>query len=96
MSSTFQPQYDRLTSAFTLVLAIAVCTVCPLTLAAAEEESFIDIGTRRELFVDDYLFETLDHARRVLHHPTPARNIARPKQALGRQCEWQSHRLPGR
>jgi hypothetical protein len=71
MSYTFQPQYDRLTSAIKLVLAIAVCTVCPLKLAAAEEESFIDIGNRRELFVDDYLIEKLDDARRVLHHPTP-------------------------
>ena len=30
----------------------------------------IDIGSRRELFVDDYLIDTLDGARRVLHNPT--------------------------
>ena len=31
----------------------------------------IDIGSRRELFVDQYLVEKLDGARRVLHQPTP-------------------------
>jgi len=30
----------------------------------------IDIGSRRELFVDDYLIERLEDAQRVLHHPT--------------------------
>jgi len=30
----------------------------------------IDIGSRRELFVDDYLIERLEGAQRVLHHPT--------------------------
>ena len=31
----------------------------------------LDIGTRRELFVDGVLIESLDGARQVLHHPTP-------------------------
>ncbi|NOX53996.1 MAG: twin-arginine translocation signal domain-containing protein [Planctomycetes bacterium] len=31
----------------------------------------IAIGSRRKLFVDDFLIERLDGARRVLHHPTP-------------------------
>lgn len=35
----------------------------------------IAIGTRRELFVDDFLIESLRDARRTLHHPTP-REIA--------------------
>ena len=30
----------------------------------------IDIGSRRELFVDDYLIERMEGARQVLHHPT--------------------------
>jgi len=35
----------------------------------------IEIGSRRELFVDQHLIETLIHARLTLHHPT-AREIA--------------------
>lgn len=35
------------------------------------EPSVIDIGSRRELFVDDYLVERLDGARRVLQRPIP-------------------------
>lgn len=34
--------------------------------------SIHDIGTRRELFVDDTLIERLDGARLTLHHPQPA------------------------
>jgi len=29
------------------------------------------IGSRRELFVDDYLIERMENARRVLHQPAP-------------------------
>ena len=32
----------------------------------------VDIGGRRELFVDNFLIEELRNARQVLHHPTPA------------------------
>ena len=31
----------------------------------------LEIGSRRELFVDDYLIDHLQGARRQLHHPTP-------------------------
>jgi len=39
--------------------------------AAERTSGPIDIGSRRELFVDDFLIERLDGARRVLHHPVP-------------------------
>ncbi|TXT39284.1 MAG: hypothetical protein FD138_108, partial [Planctomycetota bacterium] len=42
---------------------------------SADDKSPIDIGSRRELFVDDALIESLKEARRVLHSPTP-REIA--------------------
>ena len=38
-------------------------------------EDTIDIGRRRELFVDDYLIDTLKGARLTLHRPVP-REIA--------------------
>ena len=31
----------------------------------------IDIGSRRELFADDYLIGKIENARRILHRPTP-------------------------
>jgi len=43
----------------------------PNRLAAAENPEAVRIGSRRELFVDDYLIENLDGARRTLHQPTP-------------------------
>jgi hypothetical protein len=42
--------------------------VLVFTTSLAQEP--IDIGSRRELFVDDYLIERLEGAQRVLHHPT--------------------------
>lgn len=35
----------------------------------------VNIGTRRELFIDDVLIETLTDSRRVIHHPV-ARDVA--------------------
>jgi len=43
----------------------------------------VDVGSRRELFVDDHLIERLDGARRVLHHPTPR------KIALKHDAPWE-------
>lgn len=42
---------------------------------ASEKKTPIDIGTRRELFVEETLIGSLRDARRTLHHPTP-REIA--------------------
>lgn len=42
---------------------------------AADPAPPVDIGSRRELFVDGHLIDRLSDARRVLHHPTP-REIA--------------------
>ncbi|MGM0490372.1 MAG: twin-arginine translocation signal domain-containing protein [Planctomycetota bacterium] len=39
--------------------------------AAAEGTGAVEIGSRRELLVDDHLIDTLDNARRVLHRPIP-------------------------
>ena len=47
-----------------LILLVFVCG----SLATAEP---IDIGSRLELFVDDFLIDDLDGARQVLHQPTP-------------------------
>lgn len=46
---------------------LLLCVSCLPSLAADP----IEIGVRRELFVDDMLIESLDGARQILHHPTP-------------------------
>jgi hypothetical protein len=46
------------------ILLVLVC----VPVRAAEP---IDIGSRLELFVDDYLIDELDGAQQVLHQPTP-------------------------
>lgn len=43
---------------------------CSAALAAPPEP--IDVGSRLELFVDDYLVESMDGAELRLHHPVPA------------------------
>ena len=55
----------------------ALLSTCFLIATAAilTGEDTIDIGRRRELFVDDYLIDTLKGARLTLHRPVP-REIA--------------------
>lgn len=50
------------------------CLLLLLTTVGLAEDP-IEIGSRRELFVDDALIDSLDNAERRLHHPTP-REIA--------------------
>ena len=52
----------------TVTALVILLFALPLTIQADDP---IEVGVRRELFVDDCLIERLDGARRVLHHPTP-------------------------
>ena len=52
---------------FTLLLSVAVALANP-----GESTEALDIGSRLELFVDDYLVDELVGTRLVLHHPRPA------------------------
>ncbi len=51
------------------ILSLTVLLFIPLTVLPAAER--IDIGLRRELFVDHRLIESLDDVRLVLHRPRP-------------------------
>ena len=42
---------------------------------ASDKSSHIDIGSRRELFVDRDLIDKLDGARLKLHQPRPAAKV---------------------
>ncbi len=52
---------------------------------AAADSGPIDIGDRRELFVDDFLVDTLNGARRTLHRPV-AREVS-----LARNKPWEGN-----
>ncbi len=74
MNATELSRRDWLKAAGALGLASAGSTVLGSTAGAGEdlEKVVIDIGSRRELFVDDFLVEALTgEAQLRLHHPTP-------------------------
>jgi len=52
-------------------LATASLPFLPIRVPAAEGENILDIGSRRELFVDGLLVDKLDGARLKLQHPWP-------------------------
>jgi hypothetical protein len=55
--------------------ALAALPLVARSAIAAEETAPLDIGSRRELFVDDYLIDRIEGARLQLHHPV-AQEIA--------------------
>ncbi len=57
----------------------------PKRTQADEKADAIEIGSRRELFVDDYLIDTIQGARRVLHRPI------RREIALVRNKPWEGN-----
>ena len=60
----------------TATAAGSLASVLPLRLGRADEpESPIDLGTRRELFVDDFLIARMVDAELRLHKPHP-RDVA--------------------
>lgn len=60
----------RLNHNFACLLAAVIATVASAH-AQDRSETPIDIGSRRELFVDGHLIERLDGARLELRHPVP-------------------------
>ncbi len=53
-----------------MVLAFALVMVIWISLLPAQN-GIIDIGSRRELFIDDFLIASFDGTELMLHHPTP-------------------------
>ena len=53
------------------VIVTSVCVLVAATLAQAAPDRVIEIGNRRELFVDDFLVQELAGARLRLHQPVP-------------------------
>jgi len=54
---------------FRIARILALCLF--LMVSAIQAEDPLRIDSRRELFVDDYLIQSLNGARRVMHHPRP-------------------------
>jgi len=72
-----------------MVGIVAMCAWACSSGVAAEEGGVLDIGSRLELFVDDYLVDSLDGATLRLHTPRPAETaIAFDKPWEGRYCGY--------
>jgi hypothetical protein len=56
-----------------LLVTILLATAFPA--AFAGDPAVVDIGDRRELFVDDFLIDRLDGTRLALHAPRPAEKV---------------------
>jgi hypothetical protein len=71
-------QWEVVRSTWRLVFCLAMVSLVllsPQDVESSEPDAPLDLGSRRELFVDDYLIESLRDARRQMHHPIP-REIA--------------------
>lgn len=77
MTQNYISRRDWLRSAAALGVATAGSALSTRRSVANDEPQpgAIDIGSRRELFVDDYLIDQVDDVQFRLHHPTP-RDIA--------------------
>ena len=71
----------------TLFLVVGLITVILLSPAGRmlAEDAAIDVGTRRQLFVDGYLIEKMTGARHVLHRPV------RRDVAIAPEHPWEQH-----
>ncbi len=71
---------------------ISSCMICVFSfglISAWSEDSPVDIGSRRELFVDDYLIGSLDNVRQVLGTPEhESTALAFNKPWEGRYCGY--------
>lgn len=76
------PSFDRLKSQATRLVLFGFgvwLTLPPSSILRAENEKILDIGSRLELFVDDFLVEKMERVRRKLHSPV---KLPRPSSPL--------------
>ena len=59
----------KISTLLIIVILWSLGQFMPATRSFAKESEWIDIASRRELFVDYYLIDRLDRVRLVLHHP---------------------------
>jgi len=73
MNPPYLSRRIRLKASAAFGLAVLGLVLFSVPAAGWEEgkATVLEIGSRRELFVDDVLIAKLNGARRVLHHPTP-------------------------
>jgi len=71
-----------------IVIGILLCLIGMSGLA--REVKVIDIGSRRELFLDDYLIDKMKKVRLEMHHPIPKEIVTRfDKPWEGNGCSFQ-------
>lgn len=54
-------------------------------IAAGADDASIDVGNRRQLFVDGYLIDSMHDVQQVLHHPVPREIAIKPEHP------WEEH-----
>ena len=79
-----------------LLIALEWFAAPAATPAAPDSAAAVDIGSRRELLVDDFLIERRDGAELRLHTPTPREIVLPPRRPLGGQRMHFLHRVSGR
>ena len=77
------------------VMPIVLCAVLSHGLSAAEP---VEIGSQRQLFLDDFIIERIDGLKRVMHRPTKRGAVIKPDQpweiSLQTRCSpaWDAER----
>jgi hypothetical protein len=69
----------------TVVLAVSLLLVPLGDFSIGAEDAPIDVGDRRQLFVDGLLIDNMDAVRQVLHHPVPREIAIKPEHP------WEEH-----
>ena len=59
------------------VMPVVLCAVLSHGLSAAEP---LEIGSQRQLFLDDFIIERIDGLKRVMHRPTTRGAVIKPDQ----------------
>ena len=67
------------------MIRISIFALAALVAATAIAEEPIDVGSRRQLFVDGHLIASLDGVRQVLHHPV------RREVAIAAEHPWEKY-----
>jgi hypothetical protein len=61
----------RLLSLVGSIFLLLCCCITAIAEKPIKKKSVVDIGSRRELFVDDWLIDKMEGSQRRLHHPIP-------------------------
>jgi len=70
---------------FRSVVCSLICLLLTSGLLRGSDDAAVDIGSERQLFVDQYLIQKMAGVRQLLHHPTPREIVIKPEHP------WEKH-----